>query len=128
MPPARYAPVVQPGPDCDNALHHHDRPFRAVHPFCPPWRWKLGLLQSSNVQAIVRIGRIVTSFSVSACPAVSVKVGAGHKTGKSLCERRALPTELYPPIFRGATLTRLLRETRAAPQKALINSPISPPI
>src|SRR2546423_4880887 len=40
-------------------------------------------------------------FSVRTRPAKSVRVRAGHKTAKNLCERDALPTELYPPGFRG---------------------------
>ena len=62
----------------------------------PPWRWKFGLLLSKNVHTVVRIVGSALSFSDRTCPVVSVTVGTSHKTAKNLCERDALPTELYP--------------------------------
>src|SRR5438105_1645294 len=69
---------------------------RGGPPVLPPWHWKFSVLPSRNVHTIVRSYGTGISFSVRVCPSESRPVGISHKTAKNLCERDALPTELYP--------------------------------
>ena len=75
---------------------------KSTNPICgglpalPPDAGKFGLLLSRNVHTIVRRLIQSNSFSVRTRPDLSISVLTSHKTAKNLCERDALPTELYP--------------------------------
>jgi hypothetical protein len=80
-----------------------------VHPNLPPWRWKIGLLLSSNVHTVVRDYGGGNSFSVRTCAPLSSTGLTSHKTVKNLCERDALPTELYSGSFSAPKQRRRIR-------------------
>jgi hypothetical protein len=61
-----------------------------------PWQWKFGLFVSRPGQIVVRFRDSGNSFSVHTCPALSRTGLTSHRSAKNLCERDALPTELYP--------------------------------
>ena len=68
-----------------------------VHPFCPPDGWKISrLVFGKSPHSCANLIRPDFLFSDQTGRTVSKHALTSLEDCKNLCERRALPTELYP--------------------------------